>query len=567
MIGEFKSIKGVTYRVQIGSSTGSITFASDPVHISWSRSTNIYSPVKTTEASIRILSDSDISYLYTDDPLGTSVTISKGSTVVFKGYLIPQEWDAPNRGIKDQIELGAVDALSALKNVPYTRVMASQTQMLTPASILNRAAQIAGVSIASINSLPWNEALINEDVFLPQFHDESVHSNQRMTWGTVLEALGTYLKVSFTMHNGQIVFEDIDTVLSNYRSEDLLSRSAGTDERKSIEPSKSYIQVNYDSSQILLDPALTEKRINGDVVRQTVADADSGDRSNSQVTRTDYMDAKDWEATDGRSVCGAHIYTSYSQYDGFENEHFCVVGPCQLKMEARKMLPVVGSTIMVSMDIHGRNDMQSQGAYKVVDVFSKKSNITRENLNIKIVVGSNEFVFPGSRQSRDEPTLDYGFQTWRKGFDRGASSHGLLNIIIPEGVVVSNIKFSLPRYTYDGSSYRERGVLANDGIVSISDSYNEGLTIDAKLRTASAPYSTGDILTNFNKYPFVTKEQFAQPRARYSTTVQSWDSLISPLTAIRDTRLSSNIMLVDGADIDLRNEVTTLSLIETWKTN
>lgn len=563
MTGNFSAIDGTVYTVQIGTTGGTIAFASDPVHISWSRSRNIYSPVKSTEASIRILTSADISYLYTDDPLGTRVTISRGSTTIFVGYLIPQEWDAPNRGHNDEIELVAVDALSALKDVPYTRANASQSRLLSPSDLLNRAASLAGVQINTAY-LPWNEAKINEDVFLPDFHDESIHSDNRKTWGTVLEALGTYLRISFTMRGGAIVYDDIDSVLDDYTTKDLLAISAGTDERKAIEPSKSYIKVNYDSAQIQLDPTFSAKRIHGDIVMSTTADADTGDRENSKQTHTDYMEALDWEPTDGRAVCGAHIYSSFNSYDGFDDERFCVVGPCQLKLEARKVVPLM-SSMFISMDIHGRNDMQSVGSYKRTDVYSKKSNITRENLGIKIVIGSAEYTFPGDRAGRNDPPLEYGFQTWRKGIGRGATNSGLLNIIIPAGVIVSNVNISLPRYSYDSNSYTEKGVLANDGIVSISDSYNDGLTIDAKFRTTSSMFSKGDINTQFNKYPFVTKEQFAQPRARFTTTVTTWSDTLNPLTALRDTRLSGHILLVDAADINLRRKTTNLNLLETWK--
>lgn len=558
MTGTFTSLNGTTYTVQIGSAEGTMTLAADPVHISWSRGEHFYSPLRTKECSIRIITSEDMSYLYTADPMGVQVSVLADGATIFFGYLIPQTWDAPNTGFLDEIEVAAVDALAVLKHIKYQRAGA-YSDLLSSSYFVSKACQLCGLA-DGVTGLMFGSTLINEDSFLPAHHDVDPRSSERMTWADVLEAIGYFNRVVFCAQGGALSALRLD--FAQPITKDLRAISRGVDMRKSIEPAKSYIKVNYDTTAKSYSLDLNENRVEEGRYMYTTF-TPSSSTSGAKPTEAVYYVSKDWQSKDSRAACVAHIFSGLDTYNGFADEMYCVVGPAKLRYAAMPRV-TEQSQLKISMDIHGSSSMGSSGPYKILDVYSKKSDIKREDIEITVTIGSTVTTFPGNHTMRDEPALDYGFQTYTRHF-RNAS--GLIDIDIPEGIVVSNIRIEQQNYIVDFVTKEKTsiGTLPNDGVVNIADGYDDGLTIDAKLRLSSWPYAKGDVYGMFaTNYPFVTPEQFAEPRSRFTTEVDLWSTSVNALTCISDSNLSTHKMFCEAGDMDLRNDRMTLTLIESY---
>lgn len=125
LTGQFVSIgEGATYQITITSDSipaaGTLNLSADPLHIIMPQSDDKYPGVRTLEAEINVLTKDSLAYLYSDDPLHTTVTIKRNTTTIFSGYLEPSQWQQPmTPGEWNEVQVVAIDTLAALKNVPF----------------------------------------------------------------------------------------------------------------------------------------------------------------------------------------------------------------------------------------------------------------------------------------------------------------------------------------------------------------------------------------------------------------------------------------------------------------
>jgi len=127
--GQFKNINEETYTITIESHIPNpsqntpyidLTFGESPCIIT-SESDGIFSPIKSRSCTIELMTDSWLFDLYSPTAKGCVVTVSKGLTTVFYGYLTPNSYDQSYTYI-DNISLEAVDAVSVLKEFKYSTV-------------------------------------------------------------------------------------------------------------------------------------------------------------------------------------------------------------------------------------------------------------------------------------------------------------------------------------------------------------------------------------------------------------------------------------------------------------
>lgn len=131
LTAQFVSIpeEGATYTITITSASipadGTLTLSKDPLHIVMPQPDDKYPGVRTLEAEINVLTKEPLAYLYSDDPLNTSVTIKRNNVTIFDGFLEPSQWQQPMvPGEWNEVQIVAMDALAALKNVPfYDRIL------------------------------------------------------------------------------------------------------------------------------------------------------------------------------------------------------------------------------------------------------------------------------------------------------------------------------------------------------------------------------------------------------------------------------------------------------------
>ena len=131
---EFTSIKNVNYKIEIktekGSGTHTLMLSGKPFSTKMdSEGKNIYSPLKTTSATVGIMTKSLESNIYSGKAKGTSIKFTNTSTnkVEFIGYVTPcrydQDWDEQ----LEEVEIECVDGIAVLKSIPYPHTGSVET--------------------------------------------------------------------------------------------------------------------------------------------------------------------------------------------------------------------------------------------------------------------------------------------------------------------------------------------------------------------------------------------------------------------------------------------------------
>lgn len=123
---EFTSIKNVNYKIEIntekGSGTHTLMLSGEPFSTKMdSEGKNIYSPLKTTSATVGIMTKSLESNIYSGKAKGTSVkfTNTDKNKVEFVGYVTPCKYDQDWDEELEEVEIECVDGIAVLKSLPY----------------------------------------------------------------------------------------------------------------------------------------------------------------------------------------------------------------------------------------------------------------------------------------------------------------------------------------------------------------------------------------------------------------------------------------------------------------
>lgn len=126
--GTFTARDGAFCKVEISGASISeartlLLAGEQPVTIDYRQGDTKFEGFRSVNCTVRILSDGDASWLYSDSPTGSALTVSRLSgsswTVLFKGCLLPFSFESPSSGRNDEVELQAVDAVTALKCETY----------------------------------------------------------------------------------------------------------------------------------------------------------------------------------------------------------------------------------------------------------------------------------------------------------------------------------------------------------------------------------------------------------------------------------------------------------------
>lgn len=123
---EFAALNGTNYKVEIdtpkGSGTKTFTLGGNPFVTSMdSDGKTIYSPIKSTGATIEMVTDGLPFDLYSGQTTQIKVTLTNttSNTVEWVGYVTPCAYDMGFDEERETIEIECVDGLAALKDMPY----------------------------------------------------------------------------------------------------------------------------------------------------------------------------------------------------------------------------------------------------------------------------------------------------------------------------------------------------------------------------------------------------------------------------------------------------------------
>lgn len=569
MIGTFAS-KDHTYTVVIGTAPGTLTMAADPVHISWKSGDHIYVPVRSVSASIRILTDTPLTQLYASGPLDIPVTISNETECIFDGYIIPQEWQSPCDGCLDEIEIVAVDKLTALKNVRYVLSNPEdRPRYRWIPSLVTRAASIAGITNIDIaRDFDDMQYEVDEFAFVADDLAASIYSDERNTWFDILEGLGTFFRHTFMMVGDTLHVFSIDEFLNHEYPKIIDAGEAGVGNTIEIKPAYSSIKVNYGSSDMYYNwEAFQRLNIDTDWYDPTYVVRPSYE-STYRMTVSNYYKCRDWvgcgETLNDMPDAKVLVHTKNYEYISSEmitrwglREDWCIAGPCHLRVKARREL---SSQFFHKMTVEAYAGTMTTDGKKVCSVYSKDFDTSfAANNPIKLIYSDGSIDTTYNRyyeagELKDSWHAAPGFQT--ATFELWNGKKGEIDIFIPEGWFVKSIKIE-PSSPYEVSKppYDEKNV------VVLSDSFADQLEIDSLFKNmnvglygiAMSPYE--------DKYPYINTEQFSVPRMVLNTTIHTstFEGFIKPYS----TPLIQNVCIADAADIDLREEKVTISLHET----
>lgn len=551
MIGQFTSFDGKIYTVQIGTDTEPMVLSADAVHITYDGVSHQYTPIRGCSATIRIVTDRSLHRLYTASPLGRQVTIKEGSRFVFVGFLTPQEWKTEvGQGMIDT-EVMAIDAISALKTVPYLQQSTAQQprQAFSPSEYISKALAIINQNLAGVtvsfdaSSLPWNEQAIYEGAFLPSNPNAGTFDKDRTFWADIISAIGTFLQHSFVMMGNDLVLFDAD----NNSNIVELDNSFSVGAQMEIEPAKSSIEVKYQPTAINFVPELTADTIGPQIIEHMPLEAPATD--DGKKTLIWHRTATTWNGYEA-------IIRSYDHLDGFADESYCVIGPSELPIDFARG---ANTRVVATVEVWARNDVNSQGGYgyPMPPVFGKKSNIGFKQMGLVAIEedGTEHNLLNAIELAQnDAPKNNYGFTSSTVITQSGFEVSGPMKIVVPAGVVIRNLRITSSA-SYTGKEFRH----------VLSEDYNEDMTIDAKLKaTPSAMTIFEEVKTStINKYPYCNPIQFAVPRPRY--TFELHNASIDDI--LRKFKLPErfdqyNYYLPTSLDVNLRDNTETIDLLQ-----
>lgn len=123
-IGEFADVNNKIYKIEItsqkGTGTKNLKLSGTPFTTSMdSDGKTIYTPIKSSGATITILTKEILVDLYSGSALGTKVDVTSDNKTVWTGYLTPCAYSQGFDEDLEELELECVDGLSVLKELPY----------------------------------------------------------------------------------------------------------------------------------------------------------------------------------------------------------------------------------------------------------------------------------------------------------------------------------------------------------------------------------------------------------------------------------------------------------------
>lgn len=246
----FKSLQGIVYNVSIYSpnvlENTTVHLAPDPVHLRYDRGDIKYTPKKSILCDIRVVTDMDLSVLYSDSPLSNAVEITRASDgkIIFTGYLIPSQWRSDARPGLKTVVLNAVDAIGMLKYrelTNYDRYISTIKDAWW--DVFN---DIGGFEEdEAINDAPSMDK-VNIDSLLPTDHTESQVTGNWPTMETLLDAINKYTNTTTMIWGGVPINANIDTYTNAYFPMDSPEvANMVRDDNVSLEIVPAYSRIEY----------------------------------------------------------------------------------------------------------------------------------------------------------------------------------------------------------------------------------------------------------------------------------------------------------------------------------
>lgn len=220
---DFKSVKEKAYRLEIHTALSTyseaITLSPEPFIVEY-ESSALYQPLKSSGATVSLLTDAILTDLYTGENQGVQVRLYNQTDNVLEwfGYLTPNLYSSSYISSFDSVELEAIDTLSSLENIKYAYIGTNGTfrsfadvmfailDKSDPKKVLN------SVFIQKTN-------LMTKDSLLCLFDESYIHErnffdedNEPATCRDVIESIAQYYGMTAIQWRGAYYLIDYDFV-------------------------------------------------------------------------------------------------------------------------------------------------------------------------------------------------------------------------------------------------------------------------------------------------------------------------------------------------------------------
>lgn len=396
---EFSSIDGVDYKIEIttdkGSSNQKFKLGETPFVTEMdSDGKNIYSPIKSSAATIEMYTP-DIPFdLYSDRPKGVKVTLSSDTKVEWVGYVTPCAYDMGLDNEKEVIEIECVDGISTLKDMPYRSTNKDiETFLNVVFKCLKRVDCYKNLYItdnvqltASGTESIMSKIRISEANFFDD-KDSDIQSDDSVAWSCydVLFEIMQYMGYTLTTDGEDVYILDYDALVTGrtkYFKYSLTGTSIGSPTTVNLSSSKF---VNEDShasngAKITLDEVFNQVTVVDDFNEiDSLVDGLNNSKNYINITATYDTQLKTWFKNDEKFL-ESEVFTVKNKAG--EDESFFVsvvkvLGTSNGKVRDRSIFFVIGkfyqNPMIFTKHYSTTNVLQSESNYNPM-MFSKLWN-------------------------------------------------------------------------------------------------------------------------------------------------------------------------------------------------
>lgn len=287
--GQFKSKLGHTYTCSIYdgnlASNKTFTFGPEAAVLSYERGDNKYMPYKAIMCTMDIVTEDDMSTMYSDVPMRNGVTITDEQGVVwFDGYLIPSEWSNDARPGLKRITVNATDALGMLKYNKLTSAMRYNTTISSMWEYIMESMNIDDY----VNNI-GDEGSISSEIFMPENHDEPPYSSAWGTYEDVINAIGTFTNYTTMIWKGMAYIVNVDTYSGSYWQSSIYNSALNylQDDNFNVEITPSYSHLRFSPSggrKVMINDIFKGIDVNQCISKSTTSSKTEDDKQHCQIT-------------------------------------------------------------------------------------------------------------------------------------------------------------------------------------------------------------------------------------------------------------------------------------------
>ena len=582
LTSQFKSKNGIVYTVEISSRSitrnATFTLGDTPVVMRYDRGDTKYATYKSMLCTINVVTDQDMSYLYSDTPFDCSVDVydQTNSKSIFVGYLIPSQWNTDARPGLNRITLNAVDVLGMLK---YKDMDNTWRLISTPETIFETIFTEMNFNEDEIVNTYSGGSKVNVDALLPADHTESISEGNWPTYIDAISAINRYTNTMTMIWGGHPINANIDKYMSDtyWHSSDASSHVKS--DRMSIEIVPAYSKIEYTplgGEKIYFNDlfeGIDVDHINNDIVQSLHVESESrtfifkwADPAEQKRVRDFYLEPI---TSNYETRSNVMFYGEYNDGDPVASSFTPVIWNKLNIMPAAKHTVFEGQNLFIEAKIYigGPGDV-----YPTYWQVSKKENdnqeedegggidkVTTAHIALKV---NGRIIYPQYVDNSDFQDDVPGFYNARYNFfDLPSGCVEVVFINTDDASVFITDIHSLGSYSYRSVFFGAYHVTD-----SLHESFKRALSIEMSFmgdigvdRDYNA-YTEGNDKTDLmaeTRYLF--RSQYQHCRRIYTATLD-----IAGFHPFAKVNWKGKKCTIDAAEIDLRNDNVTAQLLESW---